>query len=469
MIRSLGVLLAALALVLAACSSTDDGESAGTTAGAGSTDSTPEDTTDGSVTDGSATDNSSGETTPAAPLTASWTGVSEDTIQVGFLAPDLELLLELGLIDLDRGDMQVVVDALVDDVNARGGINGRQLEGHLEYFNPVNATSANEACLKMTDDFEVFAVVGTFTGPTSSVNSCLNDVNETILIGGEPTPEDLTNSKAPWITDSMSAERRFVGDVELMHQAELFEGKIAVAKQVDEVAVADDIVIPALQDRGYEVSLEWTQDSPPGDAEAGRAVWAVFIEQLRADDIDTVVLVENTGSFGSNRLAAEGWEGNVLMVDTRQLIDSIGDLGQVEPSELDHVVGTGGASPAEQFALPASQRCVEIVEGAMDGLEVVSPDEVPEDGSDWATNIMRMCAPFHLFELAAQAAGPELTHDSFVAGAESLGEIDLSGRAFSSLGPGKLDASDSLRLMGFDPTLGETGGMTPAGDLQRVP
>ncbi|NIR34753.1 MAG: hypothetical protein GWN79_00975, partial [Actinobacteria bacterium] len=67
------------------------------------------------------------------------------------------------------------------------------------------------------------------------------------------------------------------------------------------------------------------------------------------------------------------------------------------------------------------------------------------------------CTRLRLFEMIATAAGPDLTHESFVTAAESLGEIELPGNPFTSLGPGKLDTSDSLRLAVFDPELGQFG------------
>jgi hypothetical protein len=59
-----------------------------------------------------------------------------------------------GLVDIDPGDPQVALDALIADVNARGGIHGRTLEAHLEVIVLVDATAADEACVRMTEDIQ---------------------------------------------------------------------------------------------------------------------------------------------------------------------------------------------------------------------------------------------------------------------------------------------------------------------------
>ena len=54
------------------------------------------------------------------------TGVTEDTIRIGWPFIDQAALVEAGLAT-DLGDVTAVAQAIVDDWNADGGINGREV------------------------------------------------------------------------------------------------------------------------------------------------------------------------------------------------------------------------------------------------------------------------------------------------------------------------------------------------------
>ncbi len=232
--RFFGILV--LALVAAACA----GDDADTTTAEPPSTSTASSTTvpvDGSTTS---------STEPVA-LTASWTGVTEDTIRLGVVTIDYAQLREPGFVAIDPGDPQVVLDAYVAELNGRGGILGRRVEAHLETVLPIGTTEAEEACLRLTEDLEVFAVLGAFEGLAQEANPCITDLHETIQVGGAPTPEQLDRARAPWISDRMGAERRMTGAVALMDDADLFGERIAVAAVADEQRLAEHLVIAELQ------------------------------------------------------------------------------------------------------------------------------------------------------------------------------------------------------------------------------
>lgn len=455
--------LATFALIAASCG--DDGGD--TETGATSTSEAPPETTapDTSTTDDSTPEEST--TTAPVELTASWTGVTEEVIRLGFTTTDLVRLREMGLVDLNRGDPQVALDALVDDINARGGIHGRMIEAYLEVIVPVDATAADASCVRMTEDIGVFAVLGPFAGPNSDLNPCINSRNETIIVGGQPNAEQLAESRAPWISNNMFAGRRLAGVIELMEAEGLLGDKVAVVVRPEERSFADDIVIPELAALGKDV-LDVVQDSSPADVLAGEAQWERFIELFKTEAVDSVVMVENTGTFGATQLAKSDLDANYLLADTTALLRGLGALDGAVPEDLAGVIGSAGPSEAEVWELEATQDCIRVFEEANPGVTVLPPSEVPEGDPDWLGNILPFCAYLRLFELVATAAGPELTHESFLAGAESLGEIEIPGQVFASLGPGKYDAADAIRLTEFDPTVGVNGGERPYGPLQAV-
>jgi hypothetical protein len=455
-------------LVASACGGddTETGE-ADPNAAQSSTTTVPDDADDGDDDDGDSSSTTTTTSTEPVALTASWTGVTEDTIRLGFTTSDLVELKRIGLVDIDRGDPQVVLDAIIADINDRGGINGRMVEGHLEVLLPIDPVAAEASCVRLTEDVGVFAVLAPFVGLNTEVNLCINDLHETVIVGGQPTPEQLESSKAPWISNTMFSDRRLRGVVQLLEDEGLLGDTVGVVVTAEEEAAATDVVIPALDALGKDV-VDAVLDVPQGDTQAGAAAWRTFIERFAVEGVDSVVMVENTGTFGASQLAASDLDAEYLIVDSAQLVGGLGALGVLDPAELAGVIGSGTASAEESWELAATQDCVRAFEQANPDIEVVPSADVPDGGSDWLGNIMIFCAPLRLFELAATAAGSELTHESFLTGAEGLGDIDIPGQLFASMGPGKHGAADAVRLTEFDPTIGEDGGATPFGPLMRI-
>lgn len=459
-------ILLVLALAAAACG--DDGGD--DTAVDESTTTTAADAGGDDGGDDSGDDDGEGDgTTTTAPveLTASWTGVTEDTIRLGFTTSDLIALREAGIVDIDRGDPQRVLDALIADVNDRGGINGRMLEGYLEVLLPIDATAADESCIRLTEDVGVFAVLAPFVGPNTELNPCINSRNETIIVGGQPTPAQLDVSEAPWISHTMASTRRLVGVLNLMEADGLLGDTVGVAVTQEEKAAADEIVIPVLQEMGKTV-VDVVQNVDPGDILAGEAQWERFIELWESEGVDSVVMVENTATFGSTQLARSDLDAEFLIVDSSALLRGLGALDGAVAADLEGIIGSAGPSEEEAWELDATQDCISAFEDANPDIEVIPTTQVPEGESDWFGNINVFCPPLRLFELVATAAGPDLTHESFLAAAESLGVIDIPGQVFASLGPDKYDAADAVRLTVFDASVGVNGGETPYGPLERI-
>ncbi|MDH3706528.1 MAG: hypothetical protein OES57_10715 [Acidimicrobiia bacterium] len=395
--------------------------------------------------------------------------MTEDTIRLGFVDIDLPTLREMNLVDIDRGDSAFVVDTLVDELNARGGILGRKVEAFSEIVLPIDPVDAEAACVRLTEDNDVFAVLGQFAGPTAIVDTCFAGPGATIMIGGNPTPEQLAQARAPWLTTGMSAERRLVAAVQLMHDDGLLGDNIAVAVATADEAAADDLVIPELERLGYPVAQKVVQQSPSGDRAAQDAEWSVIAERLAVDGIDTVVLVQSTVGFtGANQLVLKGFEGQILIADAVGTLGSLGTSSENALEDLEGIMGTIGPSATEVFEVEASQECVEVLEAADPEITVHPSDQVPAGEPDWIPTLIGHCARLRLFEMIAIAAGPELTQETFLTAAEGLGEIELPGSPFSSLGPGKLDSLDGLRLARFDATVGEAGAASPAGPLVRI-
>ncbi|MEM7141703.1 MAG: ABC transporter substrate-binding protein [Actinomycetota bacterium] len=412
-------------------------------------------------------------TTAAVPTTTeppaeNGTGVTDDAIRLGFIGIDFDVLREAGLVDINWGDYELVVETFVDELNARGGINGRLIEAHIEQISPVDAAGADEVCLRFTEDIEVFAVIGAFTGPTASANPCFTTDGDTILVGGSATPEERAKATAPWITTTAGVERHLPAAVRLLHDAGWIGDRVGVAWDQTEQSEADLYILPALADVGVTPVNTFVQGTEGGDAVEGQSEWQVISERVALDEIDTMILTEVTGIFGLQQLLANGYDGQLLVVDTLGNTGAIGAAEIVPLDQLGGIIGTGFLDTPETWQQEASLACIDLFETGQPDITVVPSDEVAEGEPSWGVNIGGVCNGLRIFEQAATAAGPTLNHDTFLDGIHQIGEFEIMGRGTGFLGEGRYDAANEIRIVEFDTEDLPDGGSKPAGPMTPI-
>ena len=122
-------------------------------------------------------------------------GVSKDDIKLGVTYVDLEAIRDVT--DISHGDYEASYHAVIDDLNKKGGVNGRKVVPEFAAVNPIGTVPAQEACLKLTEDQKVFAVVGFFY---FDAPACYVTQHDTPILGGTMSPDLLKKAKAPWTT-----------------------------------------------------------------------------------------------------------------------------------------------------------------------------------------------------------------------------------------------------------------------------
>ena len=453
--RLLTALVLATTMWAAACSSDDDGADADadvTATDDTATDDTPttqrrrhddtDDTDEGDEGDGETTTT----TEAAAELTDSFRGVTAESIKVGFIDVDFEELNATFGLDLQSPDTGVIVEALVDDLNARGGVNGRRVEVVVEKYLPANATIADEVCLKMVEDEEVFAVLGGFGGPGSEEsNSCITGPGETILVGGRLTDERLDQATAPWITPDMNATRRGPAFVRALADSGELEGlgTLGVHAVLPDQDPTADVIRDALTEAGATVALRSTGQA--GDDQfAATTETEVMLERARAEGVDSIVVVGVSPTITDTILATD--EFTVVVPNTEE----VAGLEHPTFSEGDRMIGTGSIASLDDPELAA---CVERATEAV-GAGAIPADANEGDLSFW-TSTLRACRNFTLFEAVAVEAGPDLTNESFAAALATTELPPLPVYPFASLGPDKPDARDTLSVLEWDAGLAD--------------
>ncbi|MDW3217183.1 MAG: hypothetical protein R8F63_01110 [Acidimicrobiales bacterium] len=437
-------------VVFAAACGDDDGSAGDTT-----TDTAPIST---STSEPAAT------STTVPPLTASFRGVSEDTIELGIAGVDFNQLLDLGFIDFNHGDEIAIWDALIAAVNDDGGIHGRRLTAIHDSYLPVGNVEAEESCLYFTEDNEVFAVLGLWIGDSVL---CLTETHQTIHVGHLMRQEWIDRSIATLASPDMAEERELQVLLDVLLLTDRLDGRtIGVLTNTSAASSVDTVVRPFVEANELDLGTVGVITDTQGDQIAVDREILRFTENWKLDGVDFVLVVGTSGVGSIADIRDVMGDIDVAVLDAETFQQIFGAATEAERDGFDGVLTVAGLSSTntEQFEEPLLQECITTVEEAVPGLTVVPTAELvgPED---WFAGIRDACSSLAVFVAAATAAGTDLTNETFEAGLESLGSIDLPGQAFSSFGPGKHDGEDGFRLVAFDPHDGEEGSFIPLTEI----
>jgi hypothetical protein len=412
-------------------------------AGAACTQSDDDD--DGAVDAGAGNEEASGEL---------GTGVTEDSIKISLAYVDIEALVESAGLDLFHGPYEDIMTALVDDVNAEGGINGRSLELSFAPYDPVGAEAALAACTKATEDDQVFAVLGGFQ---ADQNLCVVEQHETILVGGTQSPALLERARAPWASPDPAAQHSVQALVQALDDAGELDGRTIGIYGIRGDEPAIEAAREALEGAGGEVVFEGVNDADQTDIAGGEAQSRTLGQRMKDEGVDAVV-------FAGGHIPAAQFDD--VDFHPRLWISNLNNMavwaGEVF-LEFPDVFTVGTASPQDAFESEPFQHCVDVYEEAS-GETVLSPEEAAEQDAKTPIPALQFtCANLLIFTEAVEAAGETLNQATFLEGLESLDSIELPGGT-GSFGADKFDAPLEYWSYGYNE---DYGGIT-SGDEPGV-
>lgn len=441
MTRRLISVLAFAALVAAGCSSGDDTTDVAdpdpdtTTSAPDTTDTEPPDETDPTVTTG---------TTEPIELTASFRGVTEDVIRVGVVGIDFDRLAQAGVV-FDSGDAAAVYTAALEAINARGGILGRRLELTTERYLPIGDAEADAICVRLTEDLEVFLVVGAIR---LDQVLCYTELNDTAVISvTQQNQERIDRSVAPYVTVRGRVDLRTAEFVAAVMDAGVLDGeRVGLLGS----AGADEELFHELAAELRAAGIEPVEGLVPDsgdDINAALADTELVLERFRTEGV-TVTVRASPVAVGLGTAADIGYETTWVQTPP------IGaNALNAEGVDLDYVDGMLTLMPTaigtvDQPSMaddPAVAECVASIEDNSD----LTVDFGLDAEAGILAHAINACGIATILEMAAIAAGPELTNESFGAALASLGEFEMAGFPSAALGPDDTDAAGAGRLARF--------------------
>jgi Periplasmic binding protein len=379
----------------------------------------------------------------AAGSNASGQGVTSTTIRVGIPYVDLSSVRKFG-ITLDQGSFPDAYNALISNLNADGGIDGRHLVPYLVAVNPVGTAPAMTACTQLAEDDKVFVAINpeqpdcflqqyhvpTIAGSLQNVRSSSDAPNFTL----EPPPAAYDPLQL-----SVFAHRG-VFKVGLFAGAETDGPELRVVQTV-------------MKSLGVRVAQSAIDDVPTGDEAASNHEVAIIAQRFQSEGVNEVIAVGTGGTIWPESMQAAQSSYNPSWIATSQpsLETAVLSLS-LAPKFLKNVLTSSPVPSNYQiWHTPSVQRCDRVVRKAYPSLKITPPTD-PLSGSDQTFYAVESaCLNVALFATIAKAAGKNLTWSSFAHAGYALRNAAIPGSGASvSFGPGRAYAIGTVYLVSFD-------------------
>ena len=373
-------------------------------------------------------------------------GVTATTIRVGIPYVDLSAVRKFG-ITLDQGSFPDAYNALIANLNAHGGVDGRHLVPYLLAVNPVGTAPALTACTQLAADDKVFVAVNpqqpdcflqqyhvpTIAGSLQSVQSSGDAPNFTLV----PPPAAYDRLQLSVFAHQGVFKGKKVG---------LFAGAETDGRELQ-------VVQEELRSLGVHVVQSAVDDVPTGDEAASNQEVAIIAQRFQAEGVDEVIAVGTGGTIWPESLQAAQSSYTPSWIATSQPSLETAALSlSIQPKYLRNVL-TSSPVPSnyEIWHTPAVQQCDSVVRRAYPNLKITPPAN-PIAGSDQTFYaIESACLNLALFTTVAKAAGKNLTSSSFAHAGYALRDAAIPGAGGPvSFAPGRAYAIGPVYLVTYD-------------------
>jgi hypothetical protein len=360
---------------------------------------------------------------PCGQLTNTDTGVTSSQIKVADIL--LNLAGAIGNSAVAQPSPQIqqqMAQAVVDDINAHGGVQCRKLSVSFYEANPIDPTSTQNVCLQV-QQAGVFAVIGGFAYPQGA-NDCLAQQKIPLVANLGPTPSE-GRQYYPYL---MSISPDPVEDYKNAVFGMRDRGYFTAAQGFKKLAILEDDCSPEINQAVYAFvqqagvssgQIVKNDFSCPSGGFASPGDMSNFATQDNLAHVTNIVEVTGGGSFKEFTSAAQsqGYKPKYLVSDYNGfMITATGSTGP-DPNNFDGTVTTTTAKYGE-FNTPglsdaATQACIALF--ARHGLPASYITGSYYGGGN--------CNTFGLFAAAA-GHDPGLTRAGLVQGLAQVGRFN---------------------------------------------
>jgi hypothetical protein len=425
--RSTPLLVLAIAVALAACTSPTSSKTSATPNTAGG---------------------ASGATT--VPNTST-VGITADSVKISMIAADLSILSKQHLAP-DIGDPVKVAQAVVNSINANGGIgNGRKLvlATHVIPNAPIATASVlQQACVQATQEDKPLAVIIT-AAVIDPVVQCVSVAHDQLSITMDSWTKKMYSDAGGRIFSvatpmSIDVEREYSYWPTLLDVTHALDGKtlgIVAQDQPSNQTAAVKALKAALQRRGQKVAAEAIAPYPEGSQTCTQP--DVAIERMQQAKVDFVFLVaQNLCSAALVKAAQDANYKPQWATIGNNVTDTVAQFMAPAKADYDGAWGVGTTFPDDK----TSTDCNTIVAAA--GLHYTP-------GTDAYSFAGVTCTQIETLAAALKAAKQPLTQGSVINAMQSMSSVDMVGGPAGSFSATKHDAGDYVFIMKYSAAQGK--------------
>jgi len=363
-------------------------------------------------------------------------------VRISLITADLSFLTQQHLAP-DLGDPAKVARAVVDEINAKGGVAGKQLA--LSVRTVPNAPTATEAvlqqvCVQGTEEDKPFAVIVAAAVPVTVVQ-CSAVAHGLLTITMDAWQQSIYNDAkgrlfAVGTNGSADIERQYGFAPTLLQTKHALDGKtvgILNQDQPADRAPAAAALKASLAKMGIKVAAEATA---PLQALSSCAQTDAAIQKMQQAKVDFVFLVAQNlcGSSLVNAANKVGYKPQWATLGNN-VNDTVAQFYAPSKANYDGAWGIAGA------AGPVSKEGQDCINLATRRAKLtIKPD------SDAAGFASLTCLQIQTLADAMNAAGQPLTQEGVIKALEAKSVVPMNSGPAGSLSAAKHDAGDHLWL-----------------------
>ena len=414
-------------------------------------------------------------TTPYQESTAAGVGVTATTVKIGVALVDFTCIQQF--VDSIRVNQDKVYQAFIDDINAHGGVAGRQIVPVYRNYCPIGSAQALTLCTQFTEDDRVFAVMANFEDFSGDAQTCVAKDHNTPLLTFDLTQKIMSQSPPGMIIfPGTNSERVDSIMVDLLLKQHTLDGKkVAVLGETTSQGVVTSSVEPALKRLGVATGSTAILSVGGTDTSAAQAQLDSFIEKWKSEKVDALFV---SGTQVSSKQFIEKVRQRMPNVILLSDIDTVLTYGQEEqtahkqPNPYEGIITAAGPSAQEYDQSDNWAYCSGIYQKQTGHVAPNAEAVVPGPNGktlDTYGSINDSCQLLTLFHDVAERVGHNLNIPNWVHTVDTFGPIrNAGGGQFASLHTGHYDIADTFRLEAFDSSIGLKGQWRPITPLQDI-
>lgn len=302
----------------------------------------------------------------------------------------------------------------------------------------------------------MFVVIGQFLEDNAL---CITELHGHPYVGhfGENTERQERSNGLFFATEMKQTRMRVGGTAEMIRAGDLDGHNVGIYYEAPPDKEYADAVQPMLEDAGINVVGVYSPGSLGTDTVQNEQNTDNISTRMEADGVDLILNLSNVyGIIGS--VQRIGWDVRIAHTNG-QAADrlTIADDQGLEDEYMARTfaVTTNKPTSEEALANPGVQQCLAIFEGSS------SDEPLDLTNDDIVNGITNHCRAFALTVKILEAAGGNITPETFRAAAEGLGTFDLPAMINASITADKHSAGSLVRRYEYFP---EVRTYLPVGD-----